>query len=386
MKAIEIEQIAALIAWFEGNFIERGEVGAAVSVWQHGGEIISRVGGTMTRGGAERWAPSTLVPVWSATKGPAAVTCLLALHDADVSLSSPVARVWPGFASAGKAEVTFAEVLSHQAGVCALDQRASVLDHEEVVRALESQAPLWAPGSRQGYHARTLGFLLDEIVRRLTGQPIGRHFREKMGDVLDLDLWIGLPDVHHDRVAALYPGRMRSGEPPDEFMRAFSSPGSVTQRTFTSPAGLHAVSDLNRPDAWALGNASMGGVGSARGLGKFYAMLANGGRWEGREIVPPAVLAALSHPLSQAEDTVLCRPIAFSAGMMQDPIETNGLQKRRSHYGSSLSAFGHPGAGGSLAFADPENGIAFAYVMNQMEIGVLPGEKSLGMVRCLYAD
>jgi CubicO group peptidase (beta-lactamase class C family) len=207
-----------------------------------------------------------------------------------------------------------------------------------------------------------------------------------MGDVLDLDLWIGLPDVHHDRVAALYPGRMRSGEPPDEFMRAFSSPGSVTQRTFTSPAGLHAVNDLNRPDAWALGNASMGGVGSARGLGKFYAMLANGGRWEGREIVPPAVLAALSHPLSQAEDAVLCRPIAFSAGMMQDPIETNGLQKRRSHYGSSLSAFGHPGAGGSLAFADPENGIAFAYVMNQMEIGVLPGEKSLGMVRCLYAD
>lgn len=386
MKTVGTEQISKLTAWFEENFTARGEIGAAVWVWQNGVEIVSLGGGTLTREGAEAWTPRTLVPVWSATKGPTAVTCLLALHEAGISLSSPVARVWPEFSAGGKSEVTFAQLLSHRAGLCALDQRVSVLDHDEVAAALAAQTPLWEPGTQQGYHARTFGILLDEIVRRLTGQPLGRFFKEKIGDVLGLDFWIGLPGEEHDRVATLYPGKMRSGERPDPFMRAFSTPGSLTQRTFTSPSGLHAVSDLNRPEAWTLGNASLGGVGSAQGLGKFYALLASGGAWEGRQMLPATVLDALSHPLSQAEDAVLCLPLAFSAGMMMDPTEPGGHGKTRSHYGSSLSAFGHPGAGGSLAFADPENGIAFAYVMNQMEIGVLPGEKSLGMVRCLYAD
>ena len=376
--------LPAVQPWFEENFTSRGEVGAAVSIWQHGREILSLQGGTLQTDGSSAWKIDTLVPVWSATKGPAAVSCLLALHEAEIALHEPVASIWPEFSTAGKGAITFAQLLSHRAGLCALDQRASVLDHAEVVRAIEAQAPLWQPGTQQAYHARTFGFLLDEVVRRITGaSSLGQYFRSRIGDPMDLDFWIGLPTEHHHRVATLYPGKFRPGAGEPAFLKAFSTPGSITQRTFASPAGLHAISDLNRPESWLLGNASLGGVGSARGLGMFYAMLAAGGVWSGRQIVPQEVVAVLQQPLSQAEDAVLCLPIAFSAGMMMDPVSDGKL---RSHYGPSLRAFGHPGAGGSLAFADPEHGLAFAYVMNQMELGVLPGPKSLGMVERLYAD
>jgi CubicO group peptidase (beta-lactamase class C family) len=138
--------------------------------------------------------------------------------------------------------------------------------------------------------------------------------------------------------------------------------------------GLNAVADFNRAETWQAGFASMGGVGSARGLARLYAGLLgeNGER------------AIMEKTLTDREDEVICRPVAFSAGMMKDATEGGGGRKVRALFGPSLRAFGHPGAGGSLAFGDPEHGVAFAYVMNQMELGVLPGEKALGLVRALY--
>jgi CubicO group peptidase (beta-lactamase class C family) len=130
--------------------------------------------------------------------------------------------------------------------------------------------------------------------------------------------------------------------------------------------------------------ASMGGVGSARALAKFYSVFANGGKFNGVQVIPTWIQRALGEPLSQAEDGVLCVPAAFSAGMMMDPIDPETNAKVRQLFGPSEGAFGHPGAGGSLAFADPETGISFAYVMNQMEVGVLPSDKALGLVRALY--
>ena len=120
-------------------------------------------------------------------------------------------------------------------------------------------------------------------------------------------------------------------------------------------------------------------------IGKIYALLASGGRWEGRELVPPSVLAQLATPLVNGPDRVLCMPTAFTAGCMVDPVFPDGGKQRR-HFGPSLRAFGHPGAGGSLAFADPENGLAFAYVMNQMEQGVMPNEKALRLVDAVYGS
>lgn len=378
----------AVTRWFDDNFRSRGELGASVSVWQSGVEILSLAQGHADRSLSRPWTPETLVPVWSATKGPAAVCALMAMEEASLPIDSLVAEIWPEFATGGKATVSFAQLFAHTAGLCALDERVSILDYEAVIQALEHQQPLWEPGSKQGYHARTFGFLMDEIVRRVIGAvSLGEYFREAIGSPLGLDFWIGLPSAQHGRVATVYPGKIGIADGNRPFLKAFSTSGSLTQRTFSSPLGLNAVQDFNQPETWQQGFASMGGVGSASGLGKFYAMLAQGGVWGGRQILPADVIRLLSGTLSEQEDLVLCTPIAFGAGVMKDPLQTDPALppgKHRRHYGPSLQAFGHPGAGGCLAFADPENQISFAYTMNQMETGALPGPKSIGLIDRLY--
>lgn len=366
---------------FEANFQERGELGASVSVFHEGVEVAHLSQGFTSKEQTTPWTSETMVPVWSATKGPAAVACLCALEDADYSLDAPVSAIWPEFAGGGKSEVTLQQVLSHTAGLYALDEPVSVQDYPAVIAALESQVPAHPPGTRQGYHARTFGFLLDELVRRTTGAvSLGEYFRERLAHPMGIDFWIGLPADLMPRVATLYAGKLRTGLAEDPFFKAYSTRGSATQRAFASPSGIGSVHDMNLYETLSRGYASMGGVGTARSLAAFYAMLAEGGTWKGRQMVSKAVLEMLKHPLSQRSDEVLQAPVAFTAGVMKDALHPDG-RKQRQIFGSSPGALGHPGAGGSLAFADPGRRLSFAYVMNQMELGALPGEKT----QCLVA-
>ncbi|MES2706894.1 MAG: serine hydrolase domain-containing protein [Verrucomicrobiota bacterium] len=363
-------------AVFEENFARRGEIGAGISVWRHGREILNLSGGTLTREGPDLWTSGTVVPVWSATKGPAALTLLLTLHEAGLSPDAPVRPVWPQLAL----PVTFGELLSHQAGLCALDTKPSVFDHAAVAAALQAQTPVWTPGGAHGYHPRTFGFLADECVRRLTGgQTLAAAWRERIAAPLALDFWIdGPPDDALPRVARLYPGKLKPPVPEEaEFFTAMADPASLTRRSFASPAGLHAVAELNQPAAWRAGLAAFGGVGSARALAEFYNILACGGVRENRQVIPAEVVAWAGTRLVSGPDRVLRLPSSFSAGFMMDPLDPHTGGKLRTRFGSSPGAFGHPGAGGSQAFADPARGLSFAYVMNQMEQGVLPNAKSL---------
>lgn len=376
---------SAMIPAFERNFRDRGELGASVSVFLGDKEILNLSQGHMSRDRSRPWAEDTLVPVWSATKGPAALAALLALDEVMLPLESAVCEVWPRFAGGGKEGVSFLHVLTHTAGLCALDQVTPIHDYHAVVDALERQAPLFTPGTRQAYHARTFGFLLDEIVQRITGaQSLGEYFHQRIAAPMGIDFWIGLPRELLPRVATLYPGKMRVGGPQDAFLQDFNTRGSLTYRAFASPTGLNAVQDLNQAETLARGYASMGGVGSARALAAFYAMLANGGWWRGQKLVSDWILQALQNTYTQQEDAVLRTPIAFAAGMMRDPLDESGNKIHRL-FGSDVSAFGHPGAGGSLAFADPGRSLSFAYVMNQMELGALPNEKTLSLVEALDA-
>ena len=330
----------------------------------------------MSRERSRPWTNEALVPVWSATKGPAALCCLLAIHEAHLSLETPVADIWPEFFLHGKEHITLAQVLSHRAGLFALTEKVPFFDYDSVITALERQAPLTPPGEVQAYHPRTWGFLVDEIVRRITGaETLGHYFREVLGDPLGLDFWIGLPHVHHSRVATLYPGKMNLGADDQTFLKAFNTAGTLTQRAFASPIGLEGIHEMNKPESWLPGYPALGGVGSAKGLAALYAVLANGGKFRGQQVIPTWVLQALQKSLSQAHDEVLQTTISFSAGQMLDPIDPETGSKTRSLFGDGVKAHGHPGAGGSIAWADPDSGVAFAYVMNQMETGVLPGPK-----------
>ena len=370
---------------FEANFAFGREVGAALSVWQDGREVLDLCAGYRDAARELPWLPDTLVLIWSATKGMAAACALRAIERADVDLDTAVAEFWPEFAAAGKARVTVGDVLSHRAGLGALDAaNLSILDHEAVVCAIEKQAPLWSPEDGPGYGPRTFGCIVDEIVRRLTGGvPLGDYWRHEFAEPLGLDLWIGLPKTEHARVATMLAARLGAQEEKTAFLEAFADPSSLTRRAFASPGGLAAVSNMNSPAARSASIPSMGGIGSASSLAKFYAMLSLGGRWAGRTYLGDKAAGWMTTRQSQGFDKVLQLETAFSAGFMMDPADAGG-RKIRPILGPALSAFGHPGAGGSLGFADPESGIGFGYVMNQMESGVLPNERAAALVRALY--
>jgi CubicO group peptidase (beta-lactamase class C family) len=148
---------------------------------------------------------------------------------------------------------TFAEMMSHQCGLAALAQPASIWDHDAVVRAVERQLPAWSPGHGIGYHPRTFGFLLDECVRRLTGMPLGQWWRRELAEPMGWDFWIGLPESQWLRVAQLVPGRAEKDHADQAFYRDYMSEGTMTRRAFLSPSGLHAVQDMNTPQAWSAG-------------------------------------------------------------------------------------------------------------------------------------
>jgi CubicO group peptidase (beta-lactamase class C family) len=364
---------------FEENFTRFGELGAAVSVWQNGKSVLELHGGFRDAKREMPWSADTIVLFWSATKGLGSACLLHVLQERAIELTRSVAEFWPEFAQAGKSEITLAQLLSHQAGLCALDASVDVLDYPAVIAALEKQAPLWPPGMAHGYHARTFGFLLDELVRRIAETTLSEYWRSTFAEPLDLDIWIGLPESENSRAATVYPAKAGGAATPPQFYRDLVTPGTLVRKTFTSPRGLHSVSGMNSKENRALSIVSFGGIGSGASLGKFYAMLANGGELDGHRFFAPETIAQMTTTLASGMDRVFQIPSAFSAGFMKDPPET-----RRRIFGPSLVAFGHPGAGGSHAFADPENGISFAYVMNQMEQSLLPNEKSLRLVDAIY--
>ena len=363
---------------FERNFRERGELGASVSIWWDGAELISEGHGWCERERVRPWTNQTLVPVYSATKVPAAATLLVALESRGLGPDTPVREVWPAFPVA---TARFSHLLSHQCGLAVLDQQASVFDHSEVVAAIETQAPVWELGQGHGYHPRTFGALVDEPVRRLTGETLGKFWREKIADPLGLDFWIGLPESEWPRVARLYPGKAGKADLTDAFYQQLTTSGTFSRRAFTSPSGLHAIHEMNEPRAWSAGLPALGGVGTASALAQFYQAAI--GAIESP--LSPAVRHALAAPVSAADDRVLLRPTVFTCGAQQDPLDGAG-RKIRHLYGPSMSAFGHPGAGGSHGLGDPETGISFAYVMNQMDLSVMPGLKCVEMVEALFSE
>jgi CubicO group peptidase (beta-lactamase class C family) len=364
---------------FEENFARFGELGAAVSVWQNGKSVLELQDGFRDAKREMPWTADTIVLFWSATKGLGSACLLHLLHERGVELTRRVAEFWPEFTQAGKSEITLAQLLSHQAGLCAFDASVDVLDYPAVIAALEKQAPLWPPGKAHGYHARTFGFLLDELVRRIAGITMSEYWRKTFADRLDLDIWIGLPHSEQARVATIYAAKPGGPVTPAEFYRDLATPGTLARKTFTSPRRLHAVSAMNSRENRAMPIVSFGGIGSATSLAKFYAMLANGGELDGLRFFAPETIAQMTTTLASGIDRVFQISTAFSAGFMKDPPAAT-----RRIFGPSPLAFGHPGAGGSHAFADPEHGISFAYVMNQMEQSLLPNEKSLRLVEAIY--
>ena len=363
-----------LQAAFEANFAAGRELGAAVSVWLDGEEIVHLCAGKTHKDRESLWSETTLAPVYSATKGPAAACLLQALDSHGLDLDTHAIRIWPQLPP----HLSVGEILSHQAGLAALTEPAEALNYPAVIRALECTEPAWTPPAH-GYHPRTFGYLVDEFVRRITGaESLGAYWQETFARPYGIDFWIGLPESEHGRVAKLYPGRPDVLGEESRFYDAFNQPGSATRRAFFSPSGLHSVAEMNQPTAWMAGLPGFGGVGSARGLAQFYALLAT------RHLLSDRALSWASTRLVNGPDRTFLMPSAFSAGFMLDPLDAHGHKLRRI-FGPEISAFGHPGAGGSHAFVAPQQRLSFAYVMNQMELSVLPQQRVQNLVQAVFA-
>ena len=341
-----LELHATLESIFLRNFEERGELGASVSVWKNGEEIISLHHGWLEKEKVRPWQEDTPTPVWSVTKGPAAITTLLALHEAGISLHSRVSELWPELKAANESRLTFGQLLSHQSGLAALspENRPNILSYSAVIAALETQTPFWKPGKGHGYHPRTIGFLLDEVVRRATGgTSLGHFWNDRIAEPLRIEFHIGdLTRDTIDRMATVYPPRtLAPGKEELPFFEALAKKDSLAAAIFSSPSGMRALSDINQLEYLQAGLPALGGVGTAAALAKFYQILAQEGVLDGVKVLPKPVIDAASSLQVSGQDHSFMMPTAFTAGFMRDPIDDTG-QKRRIMFGPSIRAFGQP--------------------------------------------
>ncbi|MFF0494084.1 serine hydrolase domain-containing protein [Nocardia sp. NPDC004068] len=355
---------------FAANFDEYGDVGAAVTVYRDGRPVVDLWGGVADRDTGKPWARDTMTLVYSATKGVTATIAHLLAQRGLLDLDAPVARYWPEFAAAGKDAIPVRWLLSHRAGLPTLDEPvplAQALAWDPMVRALERQRPEWEPGTAHGYHGRTFGWLVGEVIRRVAGRGVGTILAEDIAGPLDVDFHIGLPDSERSRVARLVfaPKPDLSAvslddipEPMRDMVAAMLDPDSLTNRAFavTDPADP----DFNSPEVRAAEIPSSNGIGTARGLARLYAALI--GPVDGTRLLTPETLADAVREQASGIDLVLRLPDRYASGFML-PTETFPL--------SGPNSFGHAGRGGSLALADPTRGLSFAYVTNHIVEGAL---------------
>lgn len=351
---------------FAENFRMRGELGGACSVYRRGVKVVDLWGGVRNRQTGDPWQEHTMVVVHSATKGLAAMTLALAHSRGWLDYNARVADYWPEFAQQGKDRVTVRQLLAHQAGLFAIEEpvdRAIVADLDRLAVVLARQAPAWKPGTRQGYHALTLGFYEGELLRRVDPQhrSLGRFFHEEIAARLHEEMYIGLPDeIPNARLATLAaPG-------PIEMLLGFPlrltldtmNPHSKIRRALTINPGADVYLDPERIYARTLEVPSGNGVATARAIAHAYGVFAAGGAELGLRRETLDLLAAPAIPPTHGfYDECLRGEVQFSLGFMK-PSATWPF--------GTLRAFGSPGAGGSLGFADPATRIGYAYVTSQM--------------------
>ncbi|MFD3511838.1 serine hydrolase domain-containing protein [Streptomyces sp. NPDC058657] len=361
---------------FVRNFRQRGERGAAVAVYRHGRKVADLWGGTRDVDGGDPWALDTAQVVRSAGKGIAAAVPLLLHQRGQIDLDAPVGTYWPAFKAAGKERVRVRHLLSHRAGIPALDRPltpAEACDGESGARAVAAQAPQWEPGTDHGYHAQTYSFLAAELVRRVTGRTIGRWVAEEIARPLGLDFWIGLPQEESHRVGRIgrieepsTPGGLRL-RPKRAVSDAYADPASLTSRAF---AAIDPLPDENDPAYRAAELPASGAISTARALARCYAAMI-GAVDDGPRLFAPATLTLARTEESSGPDRVLVVNTRFGLGFMLHGSASPLL---------GPGSFGHPGRGGSLGFADPESGIALGYVTNGLRTGVTADPRALALI------
>ena len=380
---------------FVRNFQQRGEVGASVCLSLEGETVVDLWGGSADPASNAPWVEDTVSIVWSSTKGATALCAHILASRGLLDLDAPVAHYWPEFGQAGKEAIPVKMLLNHQSGLPGVKEPlldGAFFNWDGMVKALEKQEPMWQPGSMHGYHALTFGWLVGEVVRRVSGKSLGTFFREEVAEPLGLDFWIGLPEEHRTRVSLIISADPPSpGEPLSPIYAALADPASLQTLVIFNTAGYmipgpDGVFGYNLPAAHAAEIGAAGGITNARGLAGMYAPLANGGSLNGVRLVNRDTLARMQSVSSASGlDITLQAPSRFTLGYAKS-IDNRRVPSCTKDDSLILSeeAFGHPGSGGSIGFADPAARMSFGYSMNRMGQGMGLNERGQSLVDATY--
>jgi CubicO group peptidase (beta-lactamase class C family) len=365
-QGLTSDKFAALRSVFEGNFANGSDIGASVSVRVADETVVDLWGGYADAAQTRPWEKDTIVNVYSTTKTMTALTALLLADRGLIDFDAPVAKYWPEFAAGGKSRVTVAQIMSHQSGLSGWREpvtKQDLYDWDRAVELLAAQEPFWEPGTATGYHAVTMGFLVGEVVRRVTGKTMGTVFREEIAEPLGADFHIGLPASEDARVAELIPPPAGTG-----LESNLDQLNEVQKNWIINP--LFSVED-SATRGWR--GAEMGasnGQGNGRSIALVHTILANGGVANGKRFMSEAGCRKALELQQEGVDLVISMPLRMGLGFGLTSEQMPFLNKSTMFWG---------GYGGSIAIIDMENRMSFGFAMNKMA-GTTTGDmRALGL-------
>jgi CubicO group peptidase (beta-lactamase class C family) len=368
---------------FEKNFAEGLEVGAAFAAYHRGRLVADLWGGVADVKTQRPWERDTMIVVFSTTKGMTAICANKLAQEGRLDVDAPVAQYWPEFAQEGKDDIPVRYLLSHRAGLAWADEPLTLdqaLQWEPMIHALERQKPSWEPGTAHGYHAITYGYLVGEVVRRITGKSIGTYFHDEIAQPLGLDCWIGLPASEESRVANLVgsiTGNMESADLDPEArasIAALMGPDSMLGKALSGGGAFGGAGIWNTRPVHAAEIPAAGGISDARSLARMYAACV--GEVDGIRLLTPERVAIATEQQTEGPNIVILGlDIQFGLGFFlpSSIVQMGGPR-----------SFGHFGAGGSVGWADPEAEFGFGYVMSRMDLGLAGDQRSSRLVNACY--
>lgn len=364
------EKFAGVAEIFSDNLVSGEDLGASFALTIDGEMVIDIWGGYLDEEKTKPWQQDTIVNVYSTTKTMSFLCALVLADRGQIDFDANVADYWPEFAANGKASVKVWHLMNHAAGLSGMDEVMTpedLYDWEKIVTALAAQAPWWTPGEQSGYHALTQGFLIGEVVRRVTGRTLGRFFREEIAGPLDADFYIGVPESEFHRIGNLLPAG--EGEAPTA-----GEPGSIAARTFANP---FSPAPNSWTDGWRRAEIpAANGHGNARSVAKLQAPLACGGSAFGVDLMSEATARSVMASRISGDDLCLGVPIAFGLGFgLNSDILPMSPNKNACYWG---------GWGGSSILVDQDAKLSVSFVMNKMFPGMMGDMRSYSLVQAVY--
>jgi CubicO group peptidase (beta-lactamase class C family) len=362
---------------FQRNFDSGAEIGAAVSFVLDGQPVVDLWGGHYDLQRTREWERDTLVNVYSTTKGMAAICAHQLIEQRLLDIEAPIAHYWPEFAAAGKGNISLRWLLSHKAGLCGISTplpNGALYDWDVMCAALAAQEPWWTPGEAHGYHPFTYGFLVGEVVRRVTGESLGNYFRKHVAQPLGADFHIGLAAEHDSRTSDIYSMLIgnKPATPPTpnptfaELGQLMMKPGTMQWAAFLNPP-----QDRNAVNTRQWRQAEIpaaNGHGTARALARIYGALARGGEVDGIRILRPETIERATREEASGPEKLFrgLVPMRFGLGFV-----LSDSSHRYSRLSPNSRAFGHAGGGGSVGMADPDARIGFGFAMNNLQASLV---------------